>query len=147
MARSSTFSKREIEKNKRAKKLAKQKRREERKNEPTDSFKDMIAYVDAYGVITDEKPEEVEVEEIELEDIEISIPKSEVEEHKGNPTGHVEYYNINRGYGFIKEDDSVNKYFFHQSNAEYGIGESSKVTFELERGPRGMNAIEVKLIK
>lgn len=147
MAKSSTFSKREIEKSKRAKKLAKQKRREERKNEPADTFKEMIAYVDAYGVITDEKPEPVEMEEIELEDIEVSVPKLEVEEHKGNPTGYVEHYNVNRGYGFIKEDNSVNKYFFHQSNAEYGIEESNKVSFNLERGPRGMNAIDVKLIK
>jgi cold shock CspA family protein len=52
-----------------------------------------------------------------------------------------------KGFGFIKESDSPNKYFFHRSNAEYGIGENNMVTFRLEKGPRGMNAVEVKMLK
>ena len=147
MAKSNSFSKREIKKNKRAKRKAKQERREERKLQKADTFQEMIAYVDANGVITEERPEPAQFEEVELEDIEVSIPKTVGDEVKGDPTGRVDYYNISRGFGFIKEDNSVNKYFFHESNAEYGIEENSVVTYRLERGPKGMNAIDVKLIK
>jgi cold shock CspA family protein len=146
MAKSNSFSKREIEKNKQQKRKEKQKRREERKLKPTDTFEDMIAYVDPYGVITDERPEPNLVDKIELEDIEISIPPKEIEE-KGDPTGIVEFYDEIKGFGFIKESYSPNKYFFHRSNAEYGIGENNMVTFRLEKGPRGMNAVEVKMLK
>ena len=68
-------------------------------------------------------------------------------EEKGDPTGIVEFYDEIKGFGFIKESDSPNKYFFHRSNAEYGIGENNMVTFRLEKGPRGMNAVEVKMLK
>ncbi len=146
MAKSNSFSKREIEKNKRQKRKEKQLRREERKLQSADKFEDMIAYVDANGVITDERPEPADREEIELEDIEISIPPKEVEERVGDPVGVVEFYNVDRGFGFIKDSDSPKKYFFHASNAEHGIGENDNVTFKLENGPKGVNAVEVKVI-
>lgn len=148
MAKSNSFSKREIEKNKRAKRKEKQKRREERRLQSADTFEEMIAYVDAHGVITDVRPEPADQKvEIELEDIEVSVPKqSETSDKYENPIGQVDYYNESRGFGFIKERERPNKYFFHKSNAEDGIAENSMVTFRLERGPRGMNAIDVKLL-
>lgn len=147
MAKQNSFSKREIEKNKRQKRKEKQARREARKLQPADSFEDMIAYVDENGVITDERPEPIHKEdEIELEDIEISIPPKEVDERLQDPTGVVEFYNEDRGFGFIKDDDSPKKYFFHKSNAEYGIGEYNNVTFRLEQGLKGINAVDVKLV-
>ncbi len=146
MAKSNSFSKREIEKNKRQKRKEKQQRKEARRLQPADTFEEMIAYVDINGVITDERPEPNKFEEIELEDIEISIPPMDVVETK-EPSGRVEFYDETRGFGFIKDSDSPNKYFFHKSNAEYGIGEDNKVTYRLERGPRGMNAVDVKVLK
>src|SRR5690554_1108716 len=97
MAKSNSFNKREIEKNKIQKRKEKQLKKEARKLEPTDSFEDMIAYVDANGVITDERPEPSKNEEIELEDIEISIPPKEVVEKVGDPTGRVDFYDESRG--------------------------------------------------
>ena len=35
------------------------------------------------------------------------------------------------------------KYFFHITNAPAGIAEGDRVTFELERGTRGMNAVRI----
>lgn len=107
----------------------------------------MIAYVDANGVITDERPEPSKNEEIELEDIEISIPPKEVVEKVGDPTGRVDFYDESRGFGFIKEADSPRKFFFHKSNAEHGIGEDDLVTYRLENGLKGINAVDVKLVK
>jgi cold shock CspA family protein len=147
MARANSFNKKEIEKNKQQKRKEKLQRKEERKQQSPSSFEDMIAYVDANGVITDVPPEITKKEVIELEDIEISIPRQEFKEEKGDPTGRVDFFDETRGFGFIKEKNSVNKFFFHKSNAEEGISEDNMVTFKLERGPKGMNAVDVKVIR
>ena len=147
MARANSFNKKEIEKNKQQKRKEKLQRKEERKQQSPSSFEDMIAYVDANGVITDVPPETTKKEVIELEDIEISIPRQEFKEEKGDPTGRVDFFDETRGFGFIKEKNSVNKFFFHKSNAEEGIAEDNMVTFRLERGPKGMNAVDVKVIR
>ncbi len=106
----------------------------------------MIAYVDEMGNITDTPPEERVKEEIKLEDIEISTPKKE----DTGPevfNGRVEYFNTDKGYGFIKDLDSAEKYFFHISAAPANLAEGHKVTFETERGPRGMNAVNIAIVK
>ncbi len=147
MARSNSFNKKEIEKNKKQKKKEKLQKKEERKLQGTSSFEDMIAYVDANGMIVDEPPVITKRDEIAIEDIEVSIPRKEVVEEVGEPTGRVDFYDESRGFGFIKERDSVNKFFFHKSNAEPGIQEDHMVTYRLERGPKGMNAVDVKIIR
>ncbi|MCE5179293.1 MAG: cold shock domain-containing protein [Porphyromonadaceae bacterium] len=147
MAKSNSFHKKEVEKNKQQKKKEKLQRKEERKQQGVSSFEDMIAYVDINGVIVDEPPVPTKAEEIELEDIEVSVPRKEVEEEVEDPTGRVDFFDESRGFGFIKEKDSVNKYFFHKSNAEEGIQEDHMVTYRLERGPKGMNAVDVKIIR
>jgi cold shock CspA family protein len=144
MAKSNSFNKREIEKNKQQKRKEKQQKREERKNNPTDSFDDMIAYVDENGVITSTPPNFGNKEKVEMEDIVISTPKKEEIE---DPIlkGCVEYFNPEKGYGFIKHTGNMDKYFFHVSNAPSSITEGNMVTFELERGQKGMNAVRIAL--
>ncbi len=41
------------------------------------------------------------------------------------------------------QDVNSEKYFFHITNAPAGIAEGDRVTFELERGTRGMNAVRI----
>lgn len=144
MAKSNSFNKREIEKSKQQKRKEKQQRREERKNNPTDSFDDMIAYVDENGVITSTPPDETVKDKVNIEDIAISTPKKEEVE---DPVlkGRVEFFNPDKGFGFIKHIGSTDKYFFHISNAPSTIIEGNMVTFELERGQKGMNAINITL--
>ena len=146
MAISNSFNKREVEKNKQQKRKEKQQRKEEKKNNPTSSFEDMIAYVDENGVITSTPPDQANKQEVELEDIAISIPKKEDVE---DPIlkGRVEYFNPDKGYGFIKNTGSVDKYFFHVSNAPASITEGNMVTFELERGQKGLNAVRIALVQ
>lgn len=144
MAKSNSFNKREIEKNKQQKRKEKQQRKEDKKNNPTNSFEDMIAYVDENGVITSTPPDPTKKQEIDIEDIAISTPKKEdVEEPILN--GRVEYFNPDKGYGFIKDTGSTDKYFFHISSAPASITEGNMVTFELERGQKGMNAVRITL--
>ena len=147
MARPQTFSKKENEKKKQARRLEKQNRKEERKlSGNTNSFEDMIAYVDENGVITSTPPEEnPQKEEIKQEEIMISVPKKEKEE----PVvlkGKVDFFNTSKGFGFIKELIRGERYFFHVNNIlSAAIAEGDIVTFDLERGLKGMNAINIRL--
>ncbi len=141
-----SFGKKENEKKKQAKRLEKQKRKEERQAGGTSSHDDMIAYVDEFGNIVDTPPEQRAREEVNLEDIAIATPKKE--EVETEPLkGRVEYFDPGKGYGFIKDAASGEKYFFHISAAPAGITEGNGVTFELERGTRGMNAVGIAIIK
>lgn len=140
-----SFNKRELEKKKAQKREEKQKRKEERKaNSSSGSLDDMIAYVDENGVIVNTPPDPINTKKIKAENIIISTPKKEESE---DPVlkGRVEFFNEDKGYGFIKHADSVNKYFFHISSAPESIREGNKVLFELERGEKGMNAVRILL--
>lgn len=146
MARSITVDKRENEKKRLAKRAEKQKKKEEKKlSGKTSSFEDMIAYVDENGVISSTPPaENFKKEEIKQEEIQISVPKKEKEE----PVilrGKIDFFNTSKGFGFIKELSSGERYFFHVNNVLSNITEGNIVTFDLERGLKGMNAVNVSL--
>ena len=148
MARSMTVDKRENEKKRLAKRAEKQKKKEEKKlSGKASSFEDMIAYVDENGMITSTPPaENVKKEEINPDEIIIATPKKEDEE----PVilrGRVEFFNEARGFGFIKDLAGVDKYFFHVNNVVGNISEGNIVTFDLERGVKGMNAVNICLEK
>lgn len=141
-----SYNKREIEKKKAQKKKEKQRRREERKAEGPSSFADMIAYVDANGNICDTPPEPVAEEEIELEDIQISVPKlDEVEIER--PKGTVKYFDEKKGIGFIRQNDLPDDLFFHCSNAPRDIKQGDVVSYDIERGLRGPNAVRIEYYK
>lgn len=146
MTKSTSFNKRELEKKKEQKRKEKQQRKEERKVGGVSSFDDMIAYVDENGMLSDTPPNPVKKHQVAAEDIAVSIPKKE--ETEVEPLkGRVSYFNMDKGYGFITETGSVNKYFFHIKNTPERIAEGNMVTFELERGQRGMNAVRIEFVK
>ena len=60
-------------------------------------------------------------------------------------TGTVKFFNESKGFGFIKEDNSQKDYFVHSSGLKDVIRENDKVTFDLEMGKKGLNAVNVKL--
>ena len=146
MAKSISADKRENEKKRLAKREEKLKKKESKKlSGSSNSFEDMIAYVDENGMITSTPPtEDIKKEEINPDEIIIATPKKEEEE----PTilrGRVEFFNESRGFGFIKDLSGVEKYFFHVNNVIGNIAENNIVTFDLERGVKGMNAVNISL--
>ena len=146
MAKPISFTKRDLEKKKQEKRLAKQQKKEERRSNGTSSFEDMIAYVDENGMITSTPPaENTPKEEIKLEEIVISTPKKDKEEPVIR-RGRIEFFNESKGFGFIKDLSGVEKYFFHISSAPDTIAEGDKVTFEIERGTRGLAAVRISII-
>ena len=143
-----TFNKKEKEKNRLKKQKEKQQRREERKANAKKggSLDDMIAYVDANGNITDTPPDPAEKEKIDPSTIEVSIPRKEEGDDDPIRTGIVEFFNDAKGFGFIKDLDSKEKIFVHVNNTEEEIREGNKVSFEVEQGLKGPNAIRVSKI-
>ena len=59
--------------------------------------------------------------------------------------GTVKFFNESRGYGFIKEENTQKDYFVHSSGLKDIITENDEVTFDLEMGKKGLNAVNVKL--
>ena len=59
--------------------------------------------------------------------------------------GTVKFYNELKGFGFIKDADSSKEYFVHSTGLKDSIGENDEVTYDLEEGKKGLNAVNVKL--
>lgn len=143
-----TYSKKEKEKKRLKKRQEKQLKREERKaNSDGGGLENMMAYVDEFGNITDTPPDETKKKkEIKAEDIELGVPQREHEPVTAERSGRVEFFNDSKGYGFIKEDGSGEKYFVHINSCTDQIKEGDKVSFEIEKGPKGFNAVRVKIV-
>lgn len=142
-----TYSKKEKEKKRKKKRKDKEARREERKLNPKKTgFENMISYVDENGNLTDTPPDPSKKIEFKVEDIEIGVPKREKEEVETVRTGKVEFFNHEKGFGFIKENDTDEKFFVHVSSLEEELEENDNVSFEVERGLKGLNAVQVKKI-
>jgi cold shock protein len=61
-------------------------------------------------------------------------------------TGTVKFFNESKGFGFIKDNGSEKEYFVHVSGLNDEIRENDEVTFDLQEGKKGLNAINVKLV-
>lgn len=60
--------------------------------------------------------------------------------------GTVKFFNEAKGFGFIKPNDSKEDVFVHSSGLIDEIRENDEVEYEVERGKKGLNAINVKRI-
>lgn len=147
MARSQeSFSKKEKENNKAKKRKEKEARKAENKaNSRGGGLDAMMAYVDEYGNIVDSPPDPNRKIEINEEDIEIGVPKRAEREADEPNTGRVTFFNDSKGYGFIKDSDNQESYFVHINACIDQIKENDKVTYDLEKGQKGWNAVNVKI--
>ncbi len=67
------------------------------------------------------------------------------------PTGKVKWFNRNKGYGFIINDENEREIFFHYKNIgdpmlRNTISDGQKVNFGIIKTEKGENAINIKLI-
>jgi len=145
-----TFNKSEKEKKRLKKREEKQKKKVARKAAAKEGGGGIqFAYVDYNGNLTDTPPDPSQKIEIEAEDIILGIPKKEEgDEEKFDPVrnGKVSFYDSSKGFGFIIDAVDQQKYFTHVSGLIDEIVENDTVSFELEKGMRGMNAVRVKKI-
>lgn len=66
------------------------------------------------------------------------------------PRGTVKWFSDQKGYGFIVQEDGTD-IFVHHSNINMigykSLQEGVRVTFEVEQGQKGPNAVNVTVIK
>ncbi len=140
-----SWNKKERENKKREARKKKQERKLERK-ENTNKGKDlneMMAYLDENGNLTSVPPDSPK-REVKLEDIEIGVPKrKELTAEELLRKGVVTYFNGAKGFGFIEDSQNGQRIFVHQSASSELLQEGAKVTFNIERGPRGFTAVDV----
>ena len=142
-----TFNKREQEKLKAQKRKEKQEKKEARKANPKLSGDDLYVYVDEYGHLTSTPPDPTKRIEVDIESIEIGVSRrTESEEVPTERRGTVDFFNESKGFGFIKEVETGEKYFVHISGLIDKVIEGNLVTYDLEKGAKGMNAVKVKKI-
>ncbi|MFT6843716.1 MAG: cold shock CspA family protein [Psychroserpens sp.] len=142
-----TYSKKEKEKKRLKKKKEKDEKRQERKANATEGTLDnMMAYIDENGNISDTPPDPENKIEFELDDIITSIPKQEEFDMEAERIGKIDFFNTDKGFGFIKESETNESYFVHYKGLIDDVTEGDKVSFELEKGMKGLNAINVKKI-
>ena len=150
MARSGeTFGKKEKEKKRAKERQEKAEKMEDRKAnvKKGKSLDDMMAYIDENGNISSTPPDPKKMKTFNAEDMQIGVPKY-VPGEDDSPirTGVVSFFNEAKGFGFIKDLQTGESVFIHANQLAEPIKENNKVSFEVEQGPKGLNAFNVKKV-
>jgi cold shock CspA family protein len=147
---SETWNKKERERKRQQKKKEKDEKKQERKQNSKDgnSLDDMLAYIDENGNLSSKPPDPRRRITINAEDIEIGVPKQgEMDPADLIRSGIVVSFNNEKGYGFIRDQKTQESVFVHVKSLSELVKPNNKVSFEVEMGPKGANAVNVKLIK
>jgi cold shock protein len=61
-------------------------------------------------------------------------------------TGTVKFFNETKGFGFIRDNEDGKEYFVHVSGLIDQVNEDDEVTYDLQEGRKGLNAVNVKKV-
>ena len=141
-----TFSKKEKEKKRIKKALDKKEKAEDRKSNSTKgkSLDEMMAYIDENGNISSTPPDPGKKVKFNTDDIQIGVARQEDIPMDTERTGKNTFFNDSKGYGFITDLQTQESIFVHMNAFIDQVKENDKVTFETEKGQKGLNAIKVK---
>jgi CspA family cold shock protein len=60
--------------------------------------------------------------------------------------GTIKFFNETKGFGFITPSNGGQDIFVHVSGLIDEVREGSKVTYEVQNGKKGLNAVNVRVI-
>ena len=60
--------------------------------------------------------------------------------------GTVKFFNVTKGFGFIVPSNGDAEIFVHSSGLVDQIRENDSVEYEVEKGKKGLNAVQVKVV-
>jgi cold shock CspA family protein len=142
-----TFNKKEKEKKRAKQRQEKAEKMEERKANAKKgkSLDEMMAYIDENGNITSTPPDPSKKRIFNQEDIQIGVPQqADMEPEDPIRKGVVTFFNESKGFGFINDLQTQERVFVHVNQLIGPIKENDKVVFEVEMGPKGPSAFNVK---
>lgn len=61
-------------------------------------------------------------------------------------TGTVKFFNESKGFGFITPDNGGKDVFVHVNGLVDSINEGDKVSYDVEEGRKGPNAVKVTVV-
>ncbi len=102
----------------------------------------MMAYIDENGNLSSTPPDPKKKIVFKQEDMNTGVPIHEKEEVERQ--GVVSFFNEDKGYGFIKDLKTQESIFVHSNQLSEPIKENNRVSFQVERGVKGLNAVNVK---
>jgi len=141
-----TYGKKDVQSRKDKKRKEKEQKRQERKeSKGSGGLDDMIAYVDEFGNITSTPPDS-ERTTVNAEDIAIGVPKNtDPDPAEVLHSGVITFYDEGKGFGFIRDKESRQDIFFHVNNLLEPVREGNKVSYNVVKGLKGPNAVNVKV--
>lgn len=139
-----TYNKKSKEQKKQQQRREKQAKMEERKLNPNKgkSLEDMIAYVDENGNLSDKAPDPRLKKIFKAEDIRIQVTREDDKDEVH--AGSVQFLNEEKSFGFILDETSKERLFFHFSNLNEAVSLYDKVEYDLQAGERGWAAVNIK---
>jgi len=143
-----TFAKKELEKKKAKQRQDKAEKMKERKlnKEKGKSLEEMMAYLDEDGNLTSTPPDMRQRREIGLDEIQLGAAPRPAESEEPR-TGVVAMFNQDKGYGFITDSAQGERVFVHANDASEPIREGLRVSYRWQKGPKGLAAVDVNVIK
>ncbi len=60
--------------------------------------------------------------------------------------GTVKFFNEAKGFGFVKDATTNEEFFVHVSGLVDKVRENDQITFEVQQGRKGLNAVNVRLV-
>ena len=60
--------------------------------------------------------------------------------------GTVKFFNTTKGFGFITPETGDKDVFVHVNGTIDDINDGDNVSFDVEEGPKGLNAVNVKVV-
>jgi len=142
-----TSNKKDKEKQRLKHRQEKQEKMQERKANSSKgkSLEDMMAYLDENGNITSTPPDPRKKKVFNSEEIQIGVPKQEDIPYEPR-TGTVSFFDDAKGFGFIIDKQNGERVFVHINSLSFPLKASDQVQFDIEVGPRGANAINVRML-
>ncbi len=61
-------------------------------------------------------------------------------------TGKIKFFNEEKGFGFITPDAGGDDVFVHTTGLVDRVRENDNVSYEVERGKKGLNAVNVTVV-
>ena len=76
----------------------------------------------------------------------LCLPCGLIKQNIMQKEGTVKFFNTEKGFGFISQDDTRTDVFVHSTGLIDPIRENDKVSYDVESGKKGLNAVNVKVI-